>query len=227
MRGDRLRPLARRCGPTWTRAKQAAHPLSITITPDPSDDPEFIRLIETIVRRLDDQLEPEEVFVIEIRNWFDHKWLNFSGKGRVPFDSPFARHPGVALDVFYQDKLTFPPFTPKRILNYDRWTYETGATRTRFVHPPRLEHSASNLQRRVTEFAHSALFVWFSSATRTNDRGSLMVYQVDGDRVDTWYASIRKSTGWRLERAKGITIECANALAEPHAEEGGPVLSSA
>ena len=38
-----------------------------------------------VARAISGELEVRafhEVFVIRIDNWFDHKWLNFSGKGR-------------------------------------------------------------------------------------------------------------------------------------------------
>ena len=46
-----------------------------------------------------------------ILNW---QWLRFSGIGRVPFDGMLSIH--TALDEFRQDQLTFPPFTPNRLV---------------------------------------------------------------------------------------------------------------
>jgi hypothetical protein len=50
-----------------------------------NDASEFLALV---TRAVSGELEAEpvqEVFMIRIDNWFDHKWLNFSGIGRVPF----------------------------------------------------------------------------------------------------------------------------------------------
>lgn len=56
------------------------------------------------------------LFVIRIDNWFDHRWRNFSGKGRVGY----GHYTGLAaydpddtsLDAFHRDgrQSTFPPF---------------------------------------------------------------------------------------------------------------------
>jgi hypothetical protein len=57
--------------------------------------------------------------------------------------------------------------------------------------------------------ANSALFVWFSSGTLENQQGSLMIYHVEGDSVDAWYAALRKDSAngvWKLERTKGIAM---------------------
>ena len=91
--------------------------MSITISPGPTDDPAFVSMMERTIARLDQDNDLAEVFIIvEIKNWFDHKWLKFSGIGRVPFHSSRDAHPQVALGEFFQDKITFPPFTPNRVL---------------------------------------------------------------------------------------------------------------
>ncbi len=185
--------------------------MSITINPSPTDDPSFVALVEHVVARLDEYYELDEVFIIEIKNWFDHKWLKFSGIGRVPFDHFASGHSQTALDEFSQDKITFPPFTPNRILSQWIWTH--GASeRRRPVHRRKFQHSSWNLHKRVSQFASSALFVWFSSGTLSNDRASLMVYKVDGKAVDAWYASLRKAAGWKLDRTKCIEREAVERL---------------
>src|SRR5438552_1789981 len=94
--------------------------MSTTIRFGPTDDPEFIAIIQSIAVRLFKRGDYEEVFIIEIKNWFDHKWLKFSGIGRVPFRHVLDSQPQVALDEFFQEKITFPPFTPNRIL-HQQW----------------------------------------------------------------------------------------------------------
>ena len=126
----------------------------------------------------------EEVFIIEIKNWFDHKWLKFSGIGRVPFRlSPQDSHPQVALDEFFQDKITFPPFTPNRILRQQRHHWGDLKPKHHIYDTQRRQLSSWNLQKRVTQYANSAVFIWFSSGTKSNDRGSLMIYEVHAPTV--------------------------------------------
>lgn len=186
--------------------------MSGSIRSHPTDDPEFVALVERIAVRLFKKGAYDEVFIIEIKNWFDHKWLKFSGIGRVSFDSVRDDHPQVALDEFFQDKITFPPFTPNRVIR-EQW-HPVDQSRTKFpVHnKEQRQHSSWNLQRRVADYANSALFVWFSSGTKANDRGSLMLYQVHAGSVSAWYASFRKSAGWVLHLTKGMTREAVEAL---------------
>jgi hypothetical protein len=178
--------------------------MSSAIRPDPTDDPDFIAIIERIAVRLFKQGDYEEVFIIEVKNWFDHKWLKFSGIGRVPFRHVLDSKPQVALDEFFQEKITFPPFTPNRILR-QQWHPAKELNRNAPVHKTnRREHSSWNLHRRVTQYARAALFVWFSSGTKRNDRGSLMVYAVHAGSVSAWYASFRKTNQWALDRTKDV-----------------------
>jgi hypothetical protein len=193
--------------------------MSNSFRSDPTDDPEFIELVERISVRTFKQGDFDEVFIIEIKNWFDHKWLKFSGIGRVPFDSVRDSHPQVALDEFWREKITFPPFTPNRVLRQQRHPareLDRGA-------PPhdteRRKRSCWNLQRRITQYAKSALFVWFSSGTKSNDRGSLMLYQVRDGSVSAWYASFRKVDRWVLHLTKGVTREEIEMLMERTAEQ--------
>lgn len=182
----------------------------------PSDDPTFITNLCGYVARQISDVEPDVCWVVRIGKWFDHKWLRYSGKGRVRFDGgPIAMD--TALDPFRQDQLTFPPFNPKQVTAQHGWVrspagvYEAAAEATP-PHGSSRAHSATNLHRRVRDFAPSGLFVWFSSHTEPNRRASLMTYVVSQTSEETWYASLSSSSGWRLERVKGIDESLARDL---------------
>src|SRR5215217_6957356 len=120
---------------------------------EPSDDPLFLNKVDALVTALIRRCVPDELYLIRVDDWFDHKWLGYSGRGRVRFDvAPLE----VALDELSQDRLTFPPFTPKRIVTehyFVRTTkghFQEQASPQR-VHRWRLEHSARNLHRRVED----------------------------------------------------------------------------
>lgn len=199
--------------------------MSITIDPDPSDDPAFVGLVEKVVRNLDTEFHPKEFLVIEIKNWFDHKWLKFSGRTTVAFPERGVDLPRTgacriesALEESFREKITFPPFNPSRVIREQRWAYDTSAKR-HLVHRKRRRHSSCNLQRRVTGFAQSAVFAWFSSGTQANEQGSLMVDRVGKGVVETWYASLKKADSWRANRTKGISTDAFEALIRTTAEQ--------
>ena len=54
--------------------------------PEPNDDPGFLNCVDRLLAALIERHSPEELYLVRIANWFDHKWLRFSGIGRVRFD---------------------------------------------------------------------------------------------------------------------------------------------
>ena len=193
--------------------------ISIKIKAQDDDDPGYISLLQRLITKLDNQYDPEQVFVIQIKNWFDHKRLKLSDKGQVRLDHLRDWQPNVAFSEFFQDAITFPSFTPDRILS--QTAYSISQTR-RFAHNMKRKHSSWNLQKRVTQFSNSAIFIWYSSATRSNQRGSILVYIVKNGAVDAWYASFRKAISWRLDKTKGIDKNIVESMIEYHAEQNGP-----
>ncbi len=192
----------------------------------PNDDPQFVELVSHVISSCINDSAPEEIFVMKIDNWFDHKWLNFSGKGRVGFFwSLHPSDPDTALDAFHQDKITFPPFTPKRVIEEYYFLRDEGgvyspSTRAPYIHERKLAPSSKNLHRRVADFAGSAIFIWFSSNTKSNGRGSIMVYEARGSRVHTWYVAFSKDEEWRVVQTRGITREQVQSFMERDVTQG-------
>jgi hypothetical protein len=83
------------------------------------------------------------------------------------------------------------------------------------VHKRKLAPSAYNLHKRVSDFAKSAVFIWWSSNTKPNGRGSLMLYDATGLDVHTWYASFSRNDRWNVVQTKGIAKEQIASLIEP------------
>jgi hypothetical protein len=88
--------------------------MSVTVATGETDDPSFIDLVNHLTAQLISNFAPEEVWVIEVQNWFDHKWLRYSGKAVVDFPEVLGVGEFGALDAKWQEKLTFPPFSPHR-----------------------------------------------------------------------------------------------------------------
>jgi hypothetical protein len=181
-----------------------------------TDDPYFIALLDLLVGRFILRESPEGLWIIQIDNWFDHKWLGFSGIGAVDFRFPaFMNRYDGALDEFYQDKVTFPPFSPNRVML--QWSFARVGDSyvevpSQVPHRSKRQSSDSNLQRRVQDFSRSACFIWYSGNTVANGRGSVMVYNVKGDRVSCWFAAFSRQQQWKLNATKGISREDVEEL---------------
>jgi len=180
----------------------------VNIPAKSSDDPVFLTALNGMLANLVDAHRPNEVYFMRIDRWFDHKWLGYSGKARVAFEEG-ADWIHTALDPIWQEKLTFPPFNPNRVLQQtsykriDSVYHQNNDART--IRGPARSHSAKNLQNRVAEFTQSGLFVWFSSDTAQLDHASVMSYLVDDGAAVAWFASfLKKEDCWTVHQVKGI-----------------------
>ena len=182
-----------------------------------TDDPGFIALLNSLVQGLISNRAPEELWIIQIDNWFDHKWLGFSGMGAVASNIPIDRYDTVKAES-YQEKLTFPPFTPNRVV--EQFSYVRVGNEYAESPLPVLPHgtarkrSETNLRRRVEDFSRSACFVWYSANTLANGRGSVMVYNVASDRPDRWFAAFSREQGWKVRATKGLSQDDLQQLLE-------------
>lgn len=196
----------------------------------PDDDPVFLATAEHLIDGVDGRLGV--LVVVRVRGWFDQKWLRFSGRGRVPFEHFRLSHPGVALEPFWQDQLTFPPFTPARIVDETHFgpveSVESAAPELiKRIHRRRRRESATNLHRRVKDHHPTLIAAWVSTGSDAHGRGSVMVYSSQGGVVDAWYAGFVRTDGrWCADRVKGIARrDVVRSLGEDLAPRSGVVLA--
>lgn len=160
-----------------------------------NDDPRFIAIASRLLDAAITESRPAEIYLIRIDQWFDAKWLNFSGKSLG------------ALGV-WRRPTTVPPFHLHRVTHECHLT--TSAEIGSFIAAPASplhisQPSSQNLTRSIAKVSPSAVFLWFSSSTRDLDRGSIMLYHSYGDDVFSWYASFHRAPTWRLDRHQGIS----------------------
>jgi hypothetical protein len=196
--------------------------MAISIPSGLTDDNDFVDLLNALLNALLAQQTPEQLWVIQIDNWFDHKWLRYSGSGSVaskfPVDwtSSFMDRFASVKEQFWRDKLTFPPFAPDRVVGQWSFMHAIGGyievSLEKLPHRETRRRSHSNLNRRVEDFARLASFVWYSGNTLKNGRGSLMVYVIGPDKPICWFAAFGRKSGWMLERTKGIEKEQVSRL---------------
>jgi hypothetical protein len=165
------------------------------------DAPEFIEMLNRIIGTLVFQYRIDEVCHIRIKNWFDHKWLNYSGYAIVPFED-VDRHS--AKEGKWQDKITVPPFIPRRVLSESFFRKRPTNNKIFEKKLHRGKMSNDNLHNRISNYTTNGLFIWYSSDTEKNKRGSFMIYRVQEEDVVTFYASAEIKNGWEITRTKGI-----------------------
>ena len=178
----------------------------------PGDAPEFLIVVDRLLIANVEKYEPHEVVIVRIDNWFDHRWLNYSGKAVVHFEFSFPNRIDAALDSQWREKVTVPPFHPNRVQR-SQYFYTGSSTNPAIEKAThRWRTSNSNIHNRIADLTKNGLFVWYSSNTEVNQRGSIMLYRVQQGEVHTWYASLENKNGWKITRTKGIATEALNEL---------------
>jgi hypothetical protein len=168
-------------------------------------DPAFIALVRQIITGLLKRVSADELFLIQIDNWFDHKWLDLS-----------VRNPGSEPPL--DQHTPIPMFNPSRVVHQAR--YLRGADPAKYSEVVRRKdvHGDDGVtrvkHRRFADLTNDGVFVWYSAGTSGNGRGSLMVVAYTRTLKFAWYASLVRRTTWAIDRAKGITPQEVRALAE-------------
>jgi hypothetical protein len=187
--------------------------LMIQIILTAQDDPQFVEIISRILNGAVLCYKPAEIYLIQIDSWFDHKWKSFSGV----IDLQLGTWLGPLLRV--------PPFNPHRVVSEVHFQVNEQSQADYVLSPASYMHifqsSDSNLQRRLTQMTKSGLYVWYSCNTQKNDRGSLLLYNIEGERQIAWYISFVRNDGWRINKAKGISKQEAINMMELSDARGG------
>ena len=171
----------------------------IELIPSERDDVAFLRLARRIVNGAVAAIRGREVYLVQVDNWFDHKWLGYWSRGRKD-----------------RWELRVPPFNPSRVLSEKHLTWDeslpgwapAAMRRPLHVRQPGRPWNARPLDR----ISGSAAFIWYSGNTITNTAASLMLY-LSGAEDYAWYASFKKEERWehagerRIARRELVSFE--------------------
>ena len=139
---------------------------------------------------------PARVFVVQVEDWFDHKWLNFGGK----IDRREARG---------GEQFVLPPFHSHRVVSERLFRRDgAGEAYTLEANPPALHATISSggsttQQRR--QVADGALYAWYSSGSAESGRGAVIAFVPGNGTYWNWYLSLQLGTPWRVVRRRGIS----------------------
>ena len=177
------------------------------------DARQFMGLVSRIINGAARCYKPAEIYLIQVDSWFDHKWKAFSGV----IDLQFGTWAGPLLRV--------PPFNPHRIVSELHYQLneqsKSGYVQTPAPYLHVFQYSGSNLQRRLTQMSESSLYIWYSCNTKKNDRGSLMLYNIEKDKQVAWYVSFARNDEWRVHKLKGISRAELSGLMEMSGDSEG------
>lgn len=181
--------------------------MALEIKQRDGDDADYIDRVRELITGALKASRVEEVYVIRIDNWFDRKWLRFSGIRAVEYKGVLAE---TVIEECRQRQLTLPPFTPNRVEECVRYCWNGFSARFEWGHRTLVPHvwqpSTRNIQKPITDVGSSIGFVWITSNTQSNGRGSLMVYIAKDGETSAWYASLAREKQWTRPTVSGISL---------------------
>jgi hypothetical protein len=137
------------------------------ISTQQGDSAEFIEKVQALTIGVARDCEPARLYIVRIDNWFGPKWMHFAGK--------FTAGKYAAIGV-HKSRLHVPPFVPNRVVA-ERVFVELDYQETVAAAPLHIECSSKHaLMRRIADIDEDAAFLWFSSESEAQKRGSVMIY---------------------------------------------------
>lgn len=154
------------------------------------DDPEFVAIVELVVRGVSGFHKPRQFQVFRINNWFGPKWLGFCA--RVVGAAGFRNFTNVVVPPFVQNRLTAQSLFVCR----PDGQYEYSGDGPQIHHVGKSSENFKNLVRVRTP---ETMLFWFSGNTKKNKRGSLMAY-MPGRSDGMWYLEFQKQEEWSISQ---------------------------
>lgn len=169
--------------------------LDINLTPDVTDDRPFVETVAQIIRGATVTHRPTDFYIFKIDHWFDHQWLQFSGKIQGAAGT-------------WRRQLTIPPFVSNRIVTQSHYIHDEVTGTYHFEASGQEIHhrgpSSENLTRVIKSIAPNSALFWYSGGTTISGRGSLMGYIPVGGEHWPWFLTFTRNGDWRVARRKQI-----------------------
>ena len=154
--------------------------MPIQVPAGETDDRGFLEAVNAIVSELIADHAADQFWILRVDNWFDHKWLGFSGYGLIASNIPLDGYDTVKADS--SGKGNIPAICARQggepIPVCAPWGWLYRIPLPALPHSNERKHSEANLRRRIQDFMRSGCFVWYSANTVADGRGSVMVYVI-------------------------------------------------
>lgn len=178
----------------------------INIEFDNTDAEGFREIVNSLVIHGIQSFDPDEISVVRIRDYFDHKWLNYSGSKIEKYITNTNPAIQFVLVPHWNKEITVPPFHPNRVLSESFfWKKGIGSAKRENLH--QIQLTTNNRNNFILKRFDKALCFWISSNSLNSKQGCLMVYEIRDTDVVTWYVCCEDKNGWKVTRTKGIDFD--------------------
>jgi hypothetical protein len=162
-----------------------------------NDDEHFMSIVRSVIESSLNKCSPDSLKVIRIDNWFGQRWRGFAGKTLGALGVGGGR-------------LRIPPFVPSRVESEGSWkrSEDIYSREAAFTPLHQRIRSEQNLNRYFDLHCPETIAIWFSSQSKTNGRGSIMVYSDIGMKsTASWYVELTGANSWQPTVINGITAQ--------------------
>ena len=179
------------------------------------DDNALLFRVQHLVGGVVRYARAKHAHVVKVDNWFGARWRCFAGSLNGK-----ELHP--------EDRLAVPPFAPKRVLleaSFRRTGDQLRKIETRRLHASPIVPTAAMPHYLDKEF-ESGIFIWYSGKTATQDRASLMAYEIEkGAEQRSWWAEFQKRDGvWSISSTVGTSVNELNQLETAYGDRLAPLF---
>lgn len=182
------------------------------------DDAALLFRLQHIISGAVRYVRPRYAHIVKVDSWFGPRWRCFAGSVR-------------GKDLHPEGRLVIPPFAPNRVAS--EATYQRQGDALKRIEPRRLHESpirpTATMPLYLDERTPSGIFVWYSGNTASQDRASLMVYEVErGDEQRAWYAEfLRRDGTWTISTTIATSVTELNELETAYADRLAPLAPRA
>ncbi len=179
--------------------------VSEIVTEQEGDSAEFVEIVRSLATGLVREQRPRRLYAIRIDNWFGPKWLSFAGKFSV--GSLIGRRHGIGV---HRARLHVPPFVPARVVS-ERVLDGSDFSGVVAAQPVHIDCTSKvALTRRIEDIDKDAVFIWFSSQSQTQQRGSVMIYStaafaISSQNLGFYLGFAHQDKRWRPSVLRGIS----------------------
>ncbi len=167
-----------------------------TITKDSDDHILFIENLNKISQHWIKNYEVNDIFITKIDNWFDQKWMRFSGT---------IMH---EISVWAIFNIKIPPFHPNRVKRTNFYKKQDDIYFKSDVQSPLhiYQTSSDNLKRKIIDVTTDGLLIWYSGNSELNGVGSIMTYLVKDGECETSFITLKKEKEWSASQTNGVLM---------------------